>query len=148
MLSAVAVASVKPEDPAMARFRSRLLRVHGALLVVIGLANAALSTWGVTTGQGLMGFLSEHRLGHVGLVQAYLLVSVLGIVLWRGASADDPRPWNRIGALVHLAILPAYALHWNFLAEVAPQGAAMRNAIVMHLTFLVLEATAGFTRSR
>ena len=129
----------------MGRFRVLLLRVHGGLLMVLGLGNATLSTWGVRTGEGLLGFLAEHRLGHVGLVQAYLLAALLGYVLWRGARDVDPRPWNRVGAMVHLAILPAYALHWNFLAQVAPQGVAMRNAIVLHLVLLGLESVAGFS---
>ena len=132
---------------AMARFRVRLLRVHGGLLMVLGLANAALSTWGVQTGKGLMGFLAEHRLGHAGLVQAYLLAALLGFLLIRGARASDPRFWNRVGACVHLGILPAYVFHWDFFAEVAPAGAAMRNAIGIHLTFLTLECVAGFSRA-
>ncbi len=49
--------------------------------------------------------------------------------------------------MVHLAILPAYALHWDFLAQVAPQGALLRNAIVLHLLLLGLESVAGFSRS-
>ena len=131
----------------MARFRIRLLRVHGGLLVVLGLANAALSSWGMQTGDGPMGFLAEHRLGHVGLIQAYLLAALLGFLLFRGARAPDPRFWNRVGACVHLAILPAYGFHWDFLAEVAPAGGAIRNAIVIHLTFLMLESVAGFSRA-
>ena len=130
---------------AVDRFRSRLLRVHGGLLMVLGLANAALSTWGMQTGEGFMGFLAEHRLGHVGLIQAYLLVALLGFLLVRGARAPDPRFWNRVGACVHLAILPAYILHWDFLAEVA--GPGMRNAIGIHLAFLTLECVAGLTRA-
>jgi hypothetical protein len=110
-----------------------------------GGANAALSTWGMLTGDGLMGFLRTNRLGHVGLVQAYLLIAVLGIALWIGSRQSDPRPWNRIGALAHLAILPAYALHWDFFPEVAREGASMRNAIFFHLTFLLVEGWAGLT---
>jgi hypothetical protein len=113
----------------------------------LGGANAALSTWGMLTGDGLMGFLSAHRMGHVGLVQAYLLVSILGFLLLRGSRAPDPRFWNRVGACVHLAILPAYALHWDFFPVVAPAGALMRNAIVIHLVFLALESVAGFSRA-
>ena len=130
----------------MARFRVRLLRFHGGLLMFLGGANAVLSTWGMQTGGGLMGFLAEHRLGHVGLLQAYLLVTILGFLLFRGAGAPDPRFWNRVGACVHLAILPAYGFHWDFLAEVAPAGVVIRNAIVIHLTFLMLESVAGFSR--
>ena len=90
-----------------------------------------------------MDFLAEHRLGHVGLIQAYLLAALRGFLLVRGARAPDPRFWNRVGACVHLAILPAYILHWDFLAEVA--GPGMRNAIGIHLAFLTLECVAGFT---
>ena len=46
-----------------------------------------------------------------------------------------------------MSVHPAYLFHWGFLAEVAPAGAAMRNAIGMHLTFLTLECVAGFSRA-
>ena len=113
--------------------------------MVLGLGNAALSTWGMQTGDGIMGFLAQHRMGHVGLVQAYLLVTILGFLLLRGARAVDPRFWNRVGACVHLAILPAFAFHWDFFEEVAPIGAVLRNSIVIHLVFLTLESVAGFS---
>jgi hypothetical protein len=100
------------------------------------------------TGDGLMGFLRTNRLGHVGLVQAYLLIAVVGIALWLGSTQADPRPWNRIGALAHVAILPAYALHWDFFPQVAAQGAAMRNALFIHLALLLVEAWAGLTPDR
>ncbi len=132
----------------MPRFRVWLLRVHGALLLLLGLGNAVLATVGWQTGAGMMGFLSDHRLGHVGLLQAYLLAAVLGGVLLYGSRRTDPRPFNRIGAFVHLAILPAYALHWDYFPEVAPAGAALRGGVVLHLLLLTLEAVAGWSRER
>ena len=47
---------------------------------------------------------------------------------------------------MHLAILPAFALHWDYFSEVAPAGAAMRNSVCLHLALLTLESVAGFTK--
>jgi len=42
-----------------------------------------------------MGFLAEHRLGHVGPIQAYLLVELLGSLLIRGARTTGIRARRR-----------------------------------------------------
>ncbi|MCC7413300.1 MAG: hypothetical protein IT495_16920 [Gammaproteobacteria bacterium] len=131
----------------MGRFRFWLLRVHGGLLMVAGCLLAAVSTWGMLTGAGLMGFLAQHRLGHVGLIQAYLLVAVIGIVLWSGARRTDPRFYHRIGALAHLAILSAYAFHWDYFPQIAPQGAMLRNAVWLHLALCAVESWCGLSRA-
>ena len=132
----------------MDRIRSLLLQVHGSLLLLIGVGSGVNSTVGWLTGDGMMGFLTAHRMGHVGLVQAYLLMAVVGVVLWMGSRRVDTRPWNRIGALAHLAVLPAYAFHWNYFPEVTPDGGKIRLAIIFHLTFIILESIAGFTPLR
>ncbi len=127
------------------RTRRRILRVHGTLLLVLALGNAVMSTVGWKTGAGPLGFLTEHRMGHVGLLQAYLLAALLAATLLWGSTQQDPRPFNRIGALLHVAILPAYALHWDYFAEGAPIGSALRNTLAVHLLLLLAEAAAGLS---
>lgn len=113
--------------------------------MLLALGNAVMSTVGWKTGAGPLGFLTEHRMGHVGLLQAYLLAAVLaGTLLW-GSTKPDPRPFNRLGALLHLAILPAYAFHWDYFPEVAPAGDVLRNTLVLHVVLLVAEALAGLS---
>lgn len=121
--------------------RRRILRIHGSGLLILGLANAVLSTLGWLRDVGPMAFLNDDRLGHVGLIQAYLLAALFGVVLIVGSRQPAPVTWNRIGILVHLAILSAYAFHWNYFGEV-PGGDILRNGIFLHLGAIAVEAFA------
>jgi len=130
------------------RVRVLILRIHGTLAIAMGVVLAALSTIGMWSGRGPLGLLQEQPFAHVGLVQAYGLAAVVGIALWLGSRQADPRPWNRIGALAHLAILPAYWLHWDLLGAIAPEGAALRRGVVLHVALVLVEAWAGLTPTR
>ncbi|EMK24984.1 hypothetical protein LEP1GSC008_3162 [Leptospira kirschneri serovar Bulgarica str. Nikolaevo] len=128
--------------------RIMILRVHGTLLIAMGFAVSIISTLGLF-GTGPYSFLYNHNLGHVGLIQAYLLAGLTCIVLWMGSYQEgNKKKWNRVGALFHFFILIVYIFHWNFFATL-PNGEATRNMDVMfHIVFLVLEGWAGlFSKS-
>lgn len=131
-------------EPTMkTRTRIRLLRVHGVFMLVVGAINAGVSTWGYFSGQGGMGFLHGAPIGHVGLIQAYLLMCVLGLALLLGASSNTPRRFHPLGALAHASVLVAYAIHWDTLASFSASGGTIRNAlVVMHLAWLAAETAA------
>ncbi|EKO32253.1 hypothetical protein [Leptospira santarosai] len=120
-----------------------ILRVHGTLLIAIGFMMSIVSTLGLY-GTGPYSFLSSHNLGHVGLIQAYLLACLTGIVLWMGSHQEgNKKKWNRIGALFHFFILVVYVFHWNFFATL-PNGVATRSVgVSFHILFLALEGWAG-----
>ena len=127
----------------MEAIRKIVLRVHGTLLIVMGFSMSVYSTIGMLYGVGNFGFLQTDRLGHVGLLQAYELAALTGIVLWMGSYQNNKRNWNRIGALFHFCILIAYVLHWNFLTTL-PNGEMTRNGgVTFHLVFLCVESWAG-----
>jgi hypothetical protein len=115
--------------------------------MLVGSAAAVGSTYGMLTGAGVLGFLQAHPIGHAGLVQAYLLAAVIGIVLWKGAREADPRFYHCIGALVHIAILSAYAFHWDLFPEISPRGATLRNAVWAHLLLCAVESCAALSRA-
>jgi hypothetical protein len=113
-------------------------------MIAAGIAIGIYSTIGMWYGVGKFSFLQADKLGHVGLLQAYLLAALVGIVLWMGSYQNNRKKWNRIGALLHLCILVVYAIHWNFLATM-PDGEAIRNGgFAFHLAFLSLECWCGF----
>lgn len=122
--------------------RRHILRIHAGLMIVLGLVNGLAATYGWQTGEGPMGFLRAQPLGHVGLVQAYFLMVVIGTALWLGAGGDGRRKWHAIGALAHCAVLPAYALHWDKFASYSPSGGQTRVVIVFHLVMLTVESFA------
>ncbi len=127
----------------MENTRKIILRVHGTLLVVMGIAISIYSTIGMLYGIGNFSFLQADRLGHVGLLQAYELAALTGIVLWMGSYQEGRRKWNRIGALFHFFILIVYVIHWNFLTTL-PNGEVTRNiGVTFHLVFLCVESWAG-----
>ena len=103
-------------------FRRRLLRVHGALLLLVALGSAVATTVGHSTGNGPFGFMRQDPLVWVGLIQAYLLMGIIAVLLALGSGDENPRKWNVVGALAHVAPLVA-AL--SSLAAFAPLGAAL-----------------------
>ena len=61
---------------------------------------------------GTYPFLLTNHIGAVGLVQAYLLMSIIGISVWIGfrTAQPFPRAWHWLAILAHLPPLIAVAL--------------------------------------
>jgi len=91
----------------IAAFRRRVLRVHGTLLTLVALTSAVATTFGRMTGTGPFGFMQKNPMVWVGLIQAYLLMTIIAVLLVLGSGQADPRKWNVVGALAHVAPLIA-----------------------------------------
>jgi hypothetical protein len=123
--------------------RKYILRVHGTLLMLVGIAATINATLGAWYGKGSYSFLQTDKVGYIGLLQAYLLAVLTGIVLWTGSYIDNRRKWNRIGCLFHFFLLIVYALHWNFFTTL-PGGEITRNiGFTFHIVFFTIECWAG-----
>lgn len=59
--------------------RKRIQRIHGTILILIGMAFTINSTIGTYLGIGNFSFLQENEFALVGLFQAYLLMAIIGI---------------------------------------------------------------------
>src|SRR5260221_14696282 len=88
-------------------FRQWLLRIHGTILTLVALSSAAATTIGWMTGTGLFGFMQRNPMVWVGLIQAYLLMTIIAVLLILGAHQPNPRKWHVVGALAHTAPLIA-----------------------------------------
>ena len=88
-------------------FRRWLLRIHGTILTLVGLGSAVATTIGWMTGTGLFGFMRQNPMVWVGLIQAYLLMTIIAVLLVVGSGEVDVRKWNVVGALAHCAPLIA-----------------------------------------
>jgi hypothetical protein len=128
-------------------FRRRLLRVHGAVLLLVTLGSAVATTLGRSTGDGPFGFMRQDPLVWVGLIQAYLLMAIIAVLLALGSRDQNPRKWNVVGALAHV---PPLLAALSSLAAFAPLGAStiVWLAISFHLLFLVLEGCAALYPGR
>jgi hypothetical protein len=73
---------------AIATFRIRLLWAHGTILTFVALGSAATTTMGWMIGIGPFGFLQQKPLVWVGLIQAYLLMTIIAVLLIRGRSGE------------------------------------------------------------
>jgi hypothetical protein len=121
--------------------RRWLLRVHGAILALVALGSALATTIGRMTGAGPFGFMRQNPMAWVGLIQAYLLMTIIAVLLVLGSGQANPRKWNVVGALAHGAPLLG-AL--SSLAVFESMGALgmVRVAIAFHLVWLGLETFA------
>ena len=65
---------------AIATFRMRLLWAHGTILAFVALGSAATTTMGWIIGIGPFGFMQQKPLVWVGLIQAYLLMTIIAVL--------------------------------------------------------------------
>src|SRR5438874_5256403 len=125
----------------IATFRRRLLRVHGTILILVALGSAVATTRGRMTGAGLFGFMQQNPMAWVGLIQAYLLMTIIAVLLLLGSGEINARKWNVIGALAHCAPLIAALSSFDVFESMAALG-ILRVAIAFHVVWLFLETCA------
>jgi hypothetical protein len=140
--------SVTPQPTSsIATFRRRLLRVHGAILILVALGSAVATTVGWMTGSGPFGFMQRNPLVWVGLIQAYLLMTIIAVLLVIGSREANPRKWNVVGALAHCPPLIAALSSLGVFASMGALG-MVRVAIAFHFVWFSLEALAALIRTR
>jgi hypothetical protein len=125
----------------IAVFRRRLLRIHGTILTLVALGSAVATTIGWMTGTGLFGFMQQNPMVWVGLIQAYLLMTIIAVLLVLGSGEANVRKWNVVGALAHGAPLIAALSSLDVFASMGALG-IVRVAITFHIVWFCLETTA------
>ena len=88
----------------IATFRRRLLRIHGTILALVALGSAVATTIGWKTGTGPFGFMQSNPMVWVGLIQAYLLMTIIAVLLVLGSGQADARKWKPF-------------LHWTYSSQ-------------------------------
>jgi hypothetical protein len=125
----------------MNHFGHILLRIHGSILTLVALASAGATTYGRLTGNGIFGFMHDQPMVWVGLIQAYLLMTIIAVLLIINAWGKNPRRWHAVGALAHVGPLAAALTSMPLFAELGATGLAY-GAIAFHALFLLLEGAA------
>src|SRR5712691_13189175 len=117
------------------------MRVHGVILILVALGSALATTVGWKTGSGPFGFMQQNPLAWVGLIQAYLLMTIIAVLLVIGAREVNPRKWNVVGALAHCPPLLAALSSLGVFASMGALG-IVRVAIAFHFVWFSLETFA------
>jgi len=125
----------------IATFRRWLLRIHGTILTVVALGSAVATTIGWLTGTGIFGFMRQNPMVWVGLIQAYLLMTIIAVLLVLGSGQANARKWNVVGALAHCAPLIAALSSLDVFESMGALG-IVRVAIAFHIAWLCLETFA------
>jgi hypothetical protein len=128
-------------------FRRRLLRIHGTILTLVALASAVATTFGWMTGSGPFGFMQQNPMVWVGLIQAYLLMTIIAVLLVLGSGQTNARKWNVVGALAHVAPLIAALSSLDVFDAMGALG-FVRVPITFHIVFLCLETFAALYPGR
>ena len=124
-----------------ATFRRWLLRIHGTILTMVALGSAVATTIGWLTGTGIFGFMQQNPMVWVGLIQAYLLMTIIAVLLVLGSGQANARKWNVVGALAHCAPLIAALSSLDVFESMGALG-IVRVAIAFHIAWLCLETFA------
>jgi len=122
-------------------FRRWLLRIHGTILTLVALGCAIATTIGWMTGAGPFGFMKQNPMVWVGLIQAYLLMTIIAVLLVLGSGQANTTKWHVVGALAHCAPLIAALSSLDVFESMGALG-LVRVPIAFHTIFLCLEASA------
>ena len=122
-------------------FRRWLLRIHGTVLTLVALGSAVGTTIGWMTGAGPFGFMQQNPMVWVGLIQAYLLMTIIAVLLVVGSGQANVRKWNVVGALAHCPPLIAALCSLDVFETLGSLG-IVRVAITFHFVWLCLETFA------
>jgi hypothetical protein len=125
----------------IATFRRWLLRIHGTILTLVALSSAVATTIGRMTGTGLFGFMQKNPMVWVGLIQAYLLMTIIAVLLVFGSDKANSRKWNVVGALAHFPPLIAALSSLDVFESMGALG-IVRVSIAFHILWLCLETFA------
>ncbi|MEJ6396163.1 hypothetical protein V8J82_23110 [Gymnodinialimonas sp. 2305UL16-5] len=121
---------------------SSLLRLHGGFLILLAVALTIGGFVGLTTAKGPFAWIVEAPIAAPGLVQAYLLMPLIGFVLWFGSyRAEDTNIFHWLGMLAHMVPLGLLPVFWNILGAVGATETAP-TSVAIHGDWIVVEASS------
>lgn len=128
--------------------RALLQRAHGIVLIFLGVALAIATTYSEKTGSGLYPFLREVPIAQVGLIQAYLLMAVLGGTVAFGSSgANGDWRWSVVTIIAHCVPLLAVFMYWSIFAPLG-QANTPYMSMAIHFTWISIDLGAIFLLKR
>jgi hypothetical protein len=92
-------------------------------------------------GTGPFGFMRQNPMIWVGLIQAYLLMTIIAVLLILGAGQANTRKWHLVGALAHGPPLIAAFSSLDVFLSMGVFGVVW-IPVTFHLVFLSLKTFA------
>ncbi len=123
--------------------RNNVLLVHGVFLLVVTAINTIISLVGLRTGEGLFAFIKAIPLAEVGLLQAYLLMMLVGIVLLLNTQSDSSWKYDLIGVAAHLIPLTALFLFQDTIKEIMGIRIFIASAVI-HIPWIIIELITAY----
>jgi len=128
--------------------RRRILRIHGTFLFFLTVAVTINTMVGWSLGKGPFALWHEQQFAAVGLFQAYLLMFVIGIVLWVGSKQEKGLwKWDLIGLLAHLPPLAVNFIFADLFASYGFQSTSLIS-ITLHVIWISTELFAILYKGR
>jgi hypothetical protein len=128
--------------------RRRVLRVHGTFLLILTPFVTAVTLIGWRLGKGPFAMWQQQPFAAVGLFQAYLLMFVIGIVLWLGSSLDSNLwKWDLVGFLAHVPPLAANVIFFGLFTSDGFQRISVAS-MALHGVWMLVELFAVLFRGR
>ena len=128
--------------------RRRILRIHGTFLFFLTVAATVNTMVGWSLGKGVYALWHEQQFAAAGLFQAYLLMFVIGIVLWLGSTQQSHLwKWDLIGLLAHLPPLAVNFIFADLFASYGFQSTSLFS-ITLHVIWISVELFAILYKSR
>ena len=93
--------------------RRKILKAHGAFLVLLTAALTALVYLGYFSHIGPYAELADPPLLLVGYFQAYPLMGLVGVALWIGSRGPTPRQFSLLAIAAHMIPLATLAAMWE-----------------------------------
>lgn len=111
-MTAAALSSTGQATNARMGVRARITTIHASILMLMGTGFAINAIVGGVWGVGMYPFLATDHIGAVGLLQAYLLMAIIGVSIWIGyaTARPFPRAWHWLAIVAHLPPLIAVAI--------------------------------------
>jgi len=125
----------------MTTIRRTISRIHAVMLMLASLSALAIASAGYVGGVGVYHFLRDNPVGYGGLYQAYLLMVIIALIVWLGATQADALRWHLIGLLAHLPPLTILILLWSTFAALGGVATAVVS-LTFHTLWIVVEAIA------
>jgi len=110
-------------------------------LTLVASGSAAATTIGWMIGIGPFGFMQRNPMVWIGLIQAYLLMTIFAVLLILGAGHANTKKWHVVGALAHGPPLIAAFSSLDVFASMGVLGIVW-IPITFHMFFLTLETFA------
>ncbi len=128
--------------------RRRVLRAHGTFLLILTPIMTTVAMVGWAFGKGPFALWHVIQFATPGLFQAYLLMFIVGVVLWIGSYQESGlRKWDVIGLLAHIPPLAVDFIFIKLFLAYHFQGDAIFS-ITLHTFWILTEVFAILQKDR